>query len=186
MGMEPGNLDSHVSIGGITGAATFAGQKDELRIAGLGVGESSYEVKGQRVFDLNLNPQSNHRFDVLTTLNAAGSPRFEITPRFDLSLAFNLAAIAAQLKDPPAAHLLDETYGLVLVNPAGAAVVEAVKGNDTGFAGGLKVTAGTLTLSSTKVATPLVVSAGKCLTSVTTPAADAHPILGKLTAIDCP
>jgi hypothetical protein len=56
----------------------------------------------------------------------------------------------------------------------------------TTFGGGLAVGPGTLTLSSTKVAEPLTVPAGKCLTSAATVPAGAHPILGALSVVDCP
>jgi hypothetical protein len=54
------------------------------------------------------------------------------------------------------------------------------------FAGGIKVGPGTLTLSSSKVADPIVVPAGKCLTHNPAPAAGANPLLGGVMVVDCP
>ena len=51
--------------------------------------------------------------------------------------------------------------------------------------GGIKVTAGTLTISSTAAAQPVVVPSGKCLTGGATVPAGAHPVLGAFSVVDC-
>ena len=54
------------------------------------------------------------------------------------------------------------------------------------FSGGLKDRRRNAHVSSNRSAQPVVVPAGKCLTGGSMPAADAHPLLGKLAVVDCP
>ncbi|HVX94043.1 MAG TPA: hypothetical protein VHK47_03945 [Polyangia bacterium] len=182
------NRDLHVAIGALTGSTTFTEGMDQLTAKGLGIGATSVVVRNQAtIFDLGLNPSDNHRFDLVVSLDGAGQPRFAVTPRFDLSMGFHFGAVANDFprESPPASYLLDETYRILLDAGGSAATVTAAPATTT-FGGGLAVGPGTLTLSSSKVATPLVVPAGKCLTSAANPPADAHPILGAFAVTDCP
>jgi hypothetical protein len=54
------------------------------------------------------------------------------------------------------------------------------------FGGGIKITAGTLTISSTGAPQSVVVPAGRCLTGASTAAAGTHPVLGRFSVVDCP
>jgi hypothetical protein len=98
---------------------------------------------------------------------------------------FGLVANDFPRESQPASYLLDETYRILLDGGGSAATVTAAPATTT-FGGGLAVGPGALTLSSSKVATPIVVPAGKCLTSASNPPADAHPILGAFSVTDCP
>jgi hypothetical protein len=178
------NRDLHVAIGALTGETTFTESSDEIVARGLGIGATSVEAHGARIFELALNPNDMRRFDLQVTVDAAGQPHFQVTPRFDLALGFHLGLIAGETTNPPASYLLDETYGINLDAAGAPAAVQAVPATAT-FAGGLKVGAGTLTLSSTKFANPVVVPTGKCLTGVANPPADAHP-LSSFAVVDCP
>jgi hypothetical protein len=178
------NKDLRVSIGGSYGQATLTEGKKEIALVGYGVGASFVAVRGTHIFDLDFNPANGRKMDVLVT--AMGDvPRIAVTPKFDLSLAFNLAAIAGDLKDPPPAPLMHETYTVVL-DGAMPAVIEAVKQTAT-FKGGIRVVAGTLAVGTNGTpATKVVVPAGKCLTGKDMVPMGAHEILGALDVVDCP
>jgi hypothetical protein len=181
------NRDLHVALGAMTAATTFTEGVQELVSKGVGIGPTSISVRGASVFDLGFNPNDMHRFDLRISLDAAGEPHFELTPRFDLSLGFHLAAVAADFApdNQPPSYVLDETYRVLLDNGGAAAALGAVPATGA-FSGGLKIGAGTLTISSTKAPSPIVVPAGKCLTNNPSPPAGAHPILGAFSVADCP
>jgi hypothetical protein len=178
------NKDLHVSIGGSYGRGTVTDGKKEIALEGYGVGASFVAVRGTHIFDLDFNPRDGRKMDVLVT--APGDvPRFAVTPKFDLSLAFNLGAIAAELKDPPPAPLVHETYTVVL-DGAVPAVIEVARQTPT-FPGGIRVVAGTLTVATNGTpATTVVVPAGKCLTGKDPLPMGAHEILGRLDVVSCP
>jgi len=181
------NRDLHVAVGGLTGATTFTEGIKELVSKGLGVGSSSVRVRGMSIFDLDLNPSDMHRFDLRISIDPAGEPHFAVTPRFDLSLGLHLGLITNDFvrESPPPSYTLDEVYRIRLDQGGATATVATVPASGA-FTGGLAVGPGTLTLSSTKVADPIVVPAGKCLTGVSTVPPGAHPILGALSVVDCP
>ena len=54
------------------------------------------------------------------------------------------------------------------------------------FPGGLKVLQGTLSLQSFVQPAQVVVPAGSCLVLDESPAAGAHPLLGRFAAVPCP
>ena len=180
------NRDLEVAVGGLTSATTFTEGVQELVSKGLGIGATSVKVRGTSIFDLDLNPGDMRRFDLDLTVDPAGEPHFAVTPRFDLSLGFHLGAVAADFarENQPASYVLDEVYRVRLDNGGATATVTTVPASGT-FGGGLSVDPGTLTISSSKVADPIVVPAGKCLTSVASPPAGAHPILGAFAVADC-
>lgn len=180
------NRDLDVSVGGLWAATTFQEGVEALVTKGLGVGATSIKVRGTSIFDLSLNPMDSDRFDLRVTVDAAGEPHFDVTPRFDLSLGFHLGAVASDFSptNQPASDVLDETYRIRLDNGGATATLSTVPASGT-FGGGLSVGPGTLTISSTKVADPIVVSAGQCLVSVSNPPAGAHPVLGALAAAAC-
>jgi hypothetical protein len=184
-GTLPANRDLHVGIGELTGQATYTEGQQQFVITGLGIGETVIDVHQSRIFDLDLNPNDMHRFDLTLSADQTQQALAQVTPRFDLSLGFDYAAIASDYTTPPASYLLDETYRFDLENGGGTSGVTGANASGT-FPGGLKVTAGTLTISSNKATDAVVVPAGKCLTGNNTPAPGAHPLLGKLAVVDCP
>jgi hypothetical protein len=180
------NRDLHVAVGGLTGQATFTEASAAIDITGLGVGDTAIDVRDMRIFDLTLNPADMHRFDLhLTDDQTTQEALAQLTPRFDLSLGFQLGLIASDYTTPPASYLTDENYGIKLDNGGAPAGITGAPASGT-FPGGLKVTAGTLSISSNKVTDPVVVPAGKCLISLGTAPAGSHPLLGKLSVVDCP
>ena len=184
MSVASPNRDLRVQVGGLHGQATFTEARDEFVATGVGVGATTVDAHGLRVFDLGLNANDARRFDARVFVNAAGQPEVELTPRFDLDLGFHLGRVASEYTTPPASHLLEETYGVLLDNGGAPASVAAAPATAT-FGGGIKVTAGTLTIASTGAPQPVVVPAGKCLTGVGTVPAGAHPVLGAFSVVDC-
>ncbi len=181
------NLDLAISSGGLYGETTLSEMTNELALKGLGIGQSFVAVRGTHIFDLNFNAANARKFNVLAKVTGADVPRLELTPAFDLSLGFKLGAIASDFSSAPPMELQNETYTINFV-PAGApaAVVEAAKTTAT-FGGGVKVVAGTLTLSTTSSAAATVtVAAGKCLVGNDHPAMGSHAILGHLASVACP
>jgi hypothetical protein len=184
MGVASPNRDLRVQVGGVTGQATFTEANDEIVATGVGIGATTIDAHGARIFDLGLNPNDARRFDARLFLNAAGQPEVQVTPRFDLDVGFHLGLVAPEYTTPPASYYLDETYGVLLDNGGAAASVAAAPATPT-FAGGIKVTAGTLTISSTGAPQPVVVPTGKCITGGGTVPAGAHPVLGAFQIVDC-
>jgi hypothetical protein len=184
---SPANRDLEVAVAALTGSLTFTEGNDEIVGKGLGIGQTAVEVRGTHLVEVGLNPTDMHRFDLGVTLDQAGEPHFQITPRFDLSVGVHFDTVTDDFArdDQPPAWLLDETYRIALDNGGAAASVASAPATQT-FGGGIKVGPGSLTLSSSKVADPIVVPAGKCLTHNPNPAADAHAILGAIMAADCP
>ena len=179
------NTDLQVPMGGLTGKSTLTAAAEQVAITGLGVGPSFVAVRGSHIVDLSFNPSHGNKLDLTIKMLPGDEARFELAPRLDLGLAWKLKSVAAELTDPPA-HLLDETWSLLLAG-ASPVVVETVKENTAGFAGGFKLVAGSLTLSSTAAPAGTVsVPTGKCLSENAAPPAGAHPLLGALASVDCP
>ncbi len=179
------NQNLKVLMGGITWQTTLNEASQELNIKGLGLGAgpTSVDVRGLRVFQLDVNPSDGRKFDLRVTMNAAEQATLEITPKVDVAAAFKLGLIQADFKEPPAAELLDETYRLQ-ASGANPVVLETVAHDEaTGFDGGIKVVAGSLLLASSKGAM-VSVAAGQCLVSKEAAATD-HPLLGGFAAGMC-
>ena len=185
MGVASPNRDVHVQVGGIYGQATFTEATDEIVASGVGIGATFVEAHGARIFDLGVNPNDSRRFDARLFVNAAGQPEVQLTPRFDLDIGYHLGLVASEYTTPPASYYLNETYGVLLDNGGAATGVAAAPATAT-FGGGIKVTAGTLTISSTGAPQPVVVPTGKCLTGGGTVPAGGHPVLGAFQVVDCP
>jgi hypothetical protein len=183
------NTDLHVSIGGVTGETTLAEMAQQVTLRGYGFAPSFVAVRGMHIADMSFNPSTGNKADVSIEMLPDDQARFQISPRLDASLAFKFAAIASELDEMPPEFLMNETYTLLL-DGASPAVVETVaeKTTATGsFAGGFKVVAGMLKLStSSSAAATVAVPAGQCLTSNEMPPQGAHPLLGSLQAAACP
>lgn len=181
------NSDLLVVLGGITGQVTGRDDQQKVVLKGLGLGNGSthVDVRGKRIFQLDLNESDGHKVDLTMDVSDENRSAIELAPKLDLQLAFHLAEIQGDFTEPPAAELLDQTYKVV-ADGANPVRMESV-GSDpvTGTGGGLKLTAGKLTLSSSAAPQSTVtVAAGQCLVNVE-PAPGAHPILGNLAAASC-
>jgi hypothetical protein len=184
MGVASSNRDAHVQVGGVYGQATFTEANDDIVVTGAGIGALTVDAHGTRIFDLGVNPSDMRRFDAHVFVNAAGQPEIRVLPRFDLDLGYHLGAVASEYTTPPPSYLLDESYRVLLDNSGFAASVAAAPATST-FGGGVKVTQGTLTISSTRATDAVVVPAGKCLTGGATVPPGAHPVLGAFSVVDC-
>jgi hypothetical protein len=184
-GNKSSGADMRVVLGGLTGAITFTEASETVKLTGLGLGKGStyMEVRGQRIFQLDLNESDGRAYDATIDFDSAGTPRLAISPRFDLVMAWKLAAVASDFKSAPAAHLLDERYQLKLDGASGMG--PAFSPHESKNGDGLRLLSGTLVLSSSKVATPVTVQSGQCLLGKE-PAAGEHPVLGAFSAGPCP
>jgi hypothetical protein len=176
--------DLRVVVAGLTGEGLFDLGKEEitLRKIGLGRGASFAEVRGNRVVELNLNAGDDRVFDAAITFTPEGLPRLALSPRFDLGLMFKLGLIASELSSPPPAHLLDESYRLLVDAADGQAPVLEAREHADG--GGVRIVSGQVTLSSNRAEPPVKASAGQCLYP-RDPAPGDHPVLGAVTVTSC-
>jgi hypothetical protein len=150
---------------------------------GLGDGTSVIQLAGQTILSVDLNKDSGRRFDIELTLDEAGKPRLALQPGVDLQVSYDLQALAngGVAIDAP---VLSSSYSFSVRGDAPA--VQPVEADAiTGFPGGLRVLSGEIAISAEGATEALVVPAGQCLVE-TVPAIDAHPLLGALTAVDCP
>ncbi len=172
-------------LGGAT-LSLFAKQgQNELSIANVSLGgeTTSLMVDGQPLLTVDLNANSNRRLDLSIVPEGSDSAAFRVNPSFELRLGYNLARLAQDGHTVDASEL-NETYTFALTgNVPGILPIPA---NDlTGFAGGLKVLDGTLTLTSDKAPDATVtVNASQCLLSQP-PAEGSHPLLGGFSAGAC-
>ena len=183
---RPSTSQMRLVLGGLSGQVTFTQARDDVKLTnlGLGAGPTYLEVRGQRIFQADLNERDGRVFATTITFTADGMPRLAIDPRFDLALAFKLAAVANDFSSPPASHLLDETYRFTLDPAAGQGPVLAPFDSPVADGDGLRVVSGKLTLASSKVSAPVTVNAGECLTSAR-PQPGQHPVLGSFAVVRC-
>lgn len=180
------NRDLRETIGGIFGKISLDENARKLVLSDVGMGEMKIAVRGTPVFDLNLNADSMRRFSGVVTVNADDTDHLEVTPKVDVSVALDYQSIASDFTTPPSETVLHDTYGVALTNGGAPFVVETVKSTAT-FKGGLRVVAGTLSLSATSAPDQTVtVPSGKCLSSPGAAPAGKNPLLGALFVSDCP
>lgn len=180
------NRDLQVSVGGVYGHLSLDEAAKEITMNDLGVGQVKVAVRGTTIYEWNLNADAMRRFSGKLTSNADGTTRIELTPKVDISLAFDYNAIAADFTTPPDPSVAHETYAINFANGGAAAVLQEAPSTAT-FAGGVKVVAGTLTLGvASAPAETITVTAGRCLTSRDQAPAGGNQVLGKLVATDCP
>jgi hypothetical protein len=133
---------------------------------------------------IDLNELAGRSFDLLATFPGPGQTRFALTPKFDLAVAFKLAALAAEFSSPPPAHLLDETYRVTLDAAGGAGPAIETRDDDLTGEGQVKIAAGKLVIGSSKLPNAVTASAGQCITSKEV-APGAHPVLGSIAVTSC-
>jgi hypothetical protein len=136
----------------------------------LGKGESYAAYEGHTLWAIELNAESDHQLSMSVLPASDGFPIFVADPEFDLSVAVDFVG------DDVPDFLIDQTYRVRL-----AGDVPAVQPGDEHLA----VVSGELSISSTAVAEPVIVSAGQCLVEDEVTAGE-HSILGALTVIPCP
>jgi hypothetical protein len=171
---------------GLSATAILEEAATSLKLTNLGLGDSTSTLKldDKTLFSIDLNSTMSRHFGLTITPQETGLPTFALDPGFDLSLGFHLKPLA-DAGDVVDSYLLDETYGVSFVGDAPLA--QPIEQNlTTGFPGGLKVTSGTLTITSSAATSAVTVAAGQCLVGDDLVTETEHPVLGQLSATDCP
>jgi hypothetical protein len=185
--VRPNAPDVRVVVAGLHGLGKVDLDRQEITFqsVSLGPGPSHAEVRGQRIFQLDLNGDHGRALD-LEIAAAGGRPRLSISPRLDLMVMWKLVLIESDLSEPAPDHLRDETYRLLVDAPPGEKpTLTQVTATDGRDAEDTKVVSGRLQLSSSKVPRPVTAEAGTCLSS-RAPAAGEHPVLGTVSVYACP
>jgi hypothetical protein len=182
-GLELGDLD--IDWQGLTYEVTLAAGSDSLAVQNIGLGDGTSTIKlgDATLLSVDLNKDSGRHFDIALTLDEAGRPLLAMDPGIDLQVSYDLQPLAdgGVAIDAP---LLSSSYSFAVrgdkptLQPVEADFI-------TGFPGGVRVVSGEIAISAAGAAEVLLVPAGKCLVE-TVPAADAHPLMGALAAVDCP
>lgn len=181
--LELGNLD--IDWQGLTYQIDLSADSDSVAVRNIGLGDGTSTIKldSETLLSVDLNKDSGRNFDLELSLDEAGLPVLAIAPGIDLQVSYNLEALSegGVAIDAP---VLRSSYALSLGGDA--PVVQPLEADAfSGFPGGLRVLSGELVVSADDAAESVVVPAGKCLVELE-PAADAHPLIGALSAIDCP
>lgn len=188
------NGDLRVVVAGMTATYTATEAVDALDVKGygLGGGPSFVEIRGMRVFQVDLNENNGRKFDANVSFSDKRSPRIAISPRLDVSVMMKLALVAAELKSKPDVASADELYRLTLDPEAGKTVaVQTVPGTppktpfDDAGPGGIRVLNGKLSLAAIKAGKSVTVISGQCLVSREAAPND-HPLLGSFASGPCP
>jgi len=180
------NRDEKITIGGLYGTYTLDENAKKITLTDVGMGGEKISVRGMTISDFNLNADSMRRFSGVVTVNGDDTVHVELNPAFKADLAYDYQSIASDLASPPSAAKLHDTYAIVLVNGASSVAFDTVKASGT-FTGGVKVVAGSLTVSAASAPDATVtVPAGKCLSSPAPAPAGTNPLLGALSVSDCP
>lgn len=182
-GLDLGNLD--IDWQGLSYQIDLSADSDILNVSNIGLGDGTSTIKldGETLLAVDLNKDSGRTFDLELSLDEAGLPVLAIAPGIDLQVSYDLQALSegGVAIDAP---VLRSSYSLSLRGDE--PVVQPVEADAfTGFPGGMRVISGELVVSADDAAEDVVVPAGKCLVELE-PAADAHPLLGALSAVDCP
>jgi hypothetical protein len=191
-GTGASNRDLHVSLGGLYGTEGLDENAQKVTLTNVGIGETKIIVRSSTIFDLNLNPNDMRRYSGSISVNpsdlvnANDTAHIELTPKLALSLAFDYAAVAADYATPPSAAVANDTYGITLANGGATVKLETVPSSAT-FTGGVRVLAGTLTLTAASAPSETkTVSAGQCLSSLSTAPAGTNALLGAVVISACP
>jgi hypothetical protein len=180
------NRDEAIMSAGSYGTYALDENAKKITLTNVGFGEEKINVRGTTIVDLNLNPSSMRRLSGTVNVNADDTVHVEVTPEFTFGLAYDYQSIASELSSPPSAATLHDTYGFSLTNGGATSAFDTVKASGT-FTGGVKVAAGTLTVTAASAPSATVtVPAGQCLSSPAAAPAGTNPVLGALLVGDCP
>lgn len=150
---------------------------------GIGDGQSTVKLGDETLLAFDLNADAGRRYALSIDPVAGELPTFSFEPKLDLSVYVHLAPLAAF--EFVESYLMDETYRIVFDGATPTAQpVEASW--DGAFPGGLRIVSGTLSVSSSAAAAPVVANAGQCLIGADEVTAGEHPLLGYLAAVSCP
>jgi len=154
-----GTVTVQLSGYSFTASAQAKSESFDLTNVGLGAETSFVKVNGDTIFSLDLNPADGRTFDLNVALDGDDNVTWTMSPKFDLSLLWNLAKVADDMKDVPES-MLSETWRFLV--DGGTAQKILFGESDDGRL--LKMLEGKLTISSTAApAETVVVDAGMCL-----------------------
>lgn len=174
-----------VVLAGMSATTTLRADATEavIRNIGLGDGTTSIKLDDHTLFALDLNADLGRRFDLTIRPSDTGLPTFTLSPGFDLSLTFDNTPLI-EAGDEPAEDLINATYRISLTGDE--PTIQPVDADlESSFAGGIRVSSGTLTISSTGADEPIVVESGVCLVEVASEL-ETDPVLGTLATAECP
>jgi hypothetical protein len=174
-------------FGGASWAFEATEGQPEFTLADVGLGATTTSLKldNHELFALDLNAASGRQFDVTLSSDTDGLAIFKVSPGYELKLKYALAPLKVDADMTVEPHFEDQTYTIALsgTDPT----LKPLEANTTGFAGGIKVVSGTLTLSTSASGVEAIsVPAGMCLTSKTLTNSTDHAILGRLASVACP
>jgi hypothetical protein len=179
----PKNTDLRIVVAGLTGKVAYTNGTRAFAFTGWGLGKGPSYIdvrKAKRIFQVDLNATDGRLFDVLASFKDH-DVSFALKPRFDLALAFKLALVNAEFKDPQPAHFLDETYRVQLDPISRGQTVEFAPGPGDS----MKIIAGALTVSTSKAGVnPVVARSGQCVSGKDA-APGEHPVLGSVWVGSC-
>ena len=172
-----------MDFAGMSATTTLRADDTSLTISNIGFGDGTTTMKldDHVLFAMDLNADLGRRYSLTIAPTANGAASIAFDPGFDLSLKYDLRPLA-DAGDFVEDFLLNETYRISFTGQTPTAEPFAP---DASSDGGIRVTAGTLSISSTAEAAAITVNAGQCLVENSTPAVDAHPVLGFLEVSDC-
>ncbi len=190
------------SLAGLSLQAIIDANKETMELTSLGLGgaTSFLELNGQRLIEVDLNPDAGRSFGTAISMAASGNMLLTFLPKIDLSIRWALDAIAGDIEELPPATA-DETWRLLFDGTR--PTLELLAGQQSeATEQWVKVVSGTLTVSSTGAPSEtFVAQADQCLWvegeegKEPTPAIPAipaddisdegHPILSALKAGEC-
>jgi hypothetical protein len=176
---QSGTFGLHLS--GLTGEFAATSGATELTFAGMGLGAESSRLtlNGQSLTNVDVNPKSGRKFSVNFKKTPEGTlVTFE--PELDLSIAMAMTNLSESMRVDMPDWLSNEVFDVSLGGaPKPSVLIPARTCDASGNASvkeQLKVVAGTLTLDSTSLLSPVAVAAGMCLLPVDSSASEPNPM----------
>jgi len=175
------------SLPHVQGTLNYASSDDTFRITEVAMnGEQvTLNVDEHTIVAFNLNPKAEY----VMGMNMRGDPnedmRFQMEEEIDLSVKLHWEPVSSAFEDPPS-FLMDETIS-VRFEGSDTPTIDIERGEDTQ----VKVSSGTLTLSSTAMEKDVVIAEGQCFGGIDTDEMseeeqDAlHDLFGELVAETC-
>jgi hypothetical protein len=164
-------------LGGLNGSFTFEGKTDLLKFVGMGLGNksTSVDVNGKRIFSLDVNPNSNRRFDLSVSMTDSKNPLFSFAPELESVFGFQFDSIKSRFSDLPD-FLLNDTLTFKLGNNPSVRFLDK----------GVELVSGNMKLSSkAHPESNISVNPGMCLVEGATPSSTGHEFLSRFEAGSC-
>jgi hypothetical protein len=170
---QNGNFRLHLD--GVSAGTVLEDNATEIVIDNIGLGDatSSVNLNAEPLVEIDVNPSDNRRFSMQIQDTPDGAlVTFE--PKLDLRVATTLSNLSAKLQADLPEWLEDQIFDLTFGGPPRAQVL--VPDNCADANHYLEVVEGTLTMSSTALASPIEVEAGMCLVGSDLEGEELHPL----------